>query len=83
VWVKDVKVIASDFECFVKVYVDGEEVYSFEAQMEYEDPKTKKYGERPMPTGFSATATAKNLDGTEPRDLGKRTWQTKTDVEVT
>lgn len=82
VWVKDVKVVASDHECFVKVFVEGVEVYSLEAQMDYEDPKTKRFGERPMPVGFSAKATAKNLDGSEPKDLGKRKWLTRSNVEV-
>jgi hypothetical protein len=81
-WVKDVCVMASDHELFVKVFVEGEEVYNFEAQMEYEDPATKKYGERPMPIGFAATAKSKNLDGTQPKEHGKRRWKTVEHVEV-
>lgn len=82
VWVKDVPVVRSDTECFVKIFIDGVEVYNLEAQMDYEDPETKRYGERPMPVGFSVTASASKLDGSERKNLGKRTWVTTRNTEV-
>lgn len=83
VWIRDVKVASSDNECFVRVLVEGKEVFNMEAQIDFEPLEDMKYGARPRPIGFSAKATAKKLDGSDEFDMGERKWQTMQVVEVT
>lgn len=82
VYIKDVKVASSDHECFVRVLIEGKEVFSIDAQMDYEDIADMEFGARPRPIGFSARATAKKLDGSGEFDMGERKWQTMQVVEV-
>lgn len=81
IWVRGMCVHRSDHEAFVNVYIDGARVFSLEAEIEYEDPATKKFGERPEPIGFKVRAQAADVKGQNLKGLGTRKWRIRKDVE--
>ena len=81
IWVRGICVHRSDHEAFVNVYVEGKRIFSLEAEIEYEDPATKKFGDRPEPIGFKVRAQASDIKGQNTKALGSRKWRIRKDVE--
>lgn len=75
VWVRGMRVWSSDFDCFTTVFVDGEEVFNLEAQIEFEAEDERSWGEAPQVKGLAVDAAARTLRGDKTHDLGRREWK--------
>ena len=82
VWSKGVCLMNNDHEAFLNVYIEGQLVYALEAKVDFEDPSTLQFGASPKPIGFTVRAKGGDLHGQDVKDLGRRRWSVRNDVEV-